>query len=207
MSEEKIPFEEELLAEKASEEDSPMKDNIEDSDQESEIKVDNQNDEESSSQPLLDDEVASLKDKLIRQVAETENLRKRSEREREDTARYAVTKFARDMLEILDNLDRALQACEGQEDNLGSAAKNLLEGVTLTHKTLLSAFDRHHIKKITPKGEKFDHNTHQAMFEIESDEHAPGTIIEVVQPGYLLHDRLLRPAMVGVSKKKTTPSE
>lgn len=200
MSEEKIPFEDELLAEKASEGDSPI-------DEETEIKVDNQNEDEAPAEPSLEEEVISLKDKLIRQVAETENLRKRSEREREDTARYAVTKFARDMLEILDNLDRALQACDNQEDNLGSAGKTLLEGVTLTHKTLLSAFDRHHIKKITPKGEKFDHNAHQAMFEIESDEHDPGTIMEVVQPGYLLHDRLLRPAMVGVSKKKAASSE
>lgn len=207
MSEEKIPFEDELLAEKDSEEESSIKGNLETADQESEIKIDNQNDGDSSLEPSPEEEITSLRDKLIRQVAETENLRKRSEREREDTARYAVTKFARDMLEILDNLDRALQACEGQEESLGSAGNTLLEGVTLTHKTLLSAFDRHHIKKITPKGEKFDHNAHQAMFEIESNEHDPGTIMEVVQPGYLLHDRLLRPAMVGVSKKKTTPSE
>lgn len=152
--------------------------------------------------PTAEEEISSLKDQLIRQVAETENLRKRTDREREETARYAVTKFARDMLEIADNLERALQACENQKEAFPEDAKSLLEGVTLTHKTLLATFERHHVKKLTPKGEKFDHNYHQAMFEVETNDETPGTVLDVMQPGYILHDRLLRPAMVGVSKKK-----
>lgn len=206
MSEDKVAFEEELLKERSA--------NTEDFDEKSEgaespSSVESISEEQTDApdEPSLEDQVASLQDKLIRQVAETENLRKRSDREREETARYAVTKFARDMLEILDNLDRALQACQDQEESLGEAGKNLLEGVTLTHRTLLSAFERHHIKKITPEGEKFDHNAHQAMFEVESEEHESGTIMTVVQPGYLLHDRLLRPAMVGVAKKKESSEQ
>ena len=160
-----------------------------------------------SSEPTPEEQISSLKDQLMRQAAETENLRKRTEREREETARYAVTKIARDMLEISDNLERALEACNASynanEDSLTEAGKTLLEGVTLTHKTLLSTFERHHVQKVDPKGEKFDHNKHQAMFEVETDEHEPGMVLDVMQPGYVLHDRLLRPAMVGVSKKKS----
>tara|TARA_A100000171_G_C2121604_1_gene141111 strand:- start:221 stop:847 length:627 start_codon:yes stop_codon:yes gene_type:complete len=205
MSEEKTqkPFEDELLAEQ--EQHSPVDLEGENENHETSSEKKDSNEvrlETKDTTPSLEEQLATLKDQLMRQLAETENLRKRTEREREETTRYAVTKFARDMLEIADNLGRAIDACEKESDTLTEAGRTLLEGVSLTQKTLLSTFDRHHIQKLDPKGEKFDHDKHQAMFEVETDEHEPGTILDVMQPGYSLHDRLLRPAMVGVAKKK-----
>lgn len=144
-------------------------------------------------------EAAELKDRLLRVMAEMENLRRRSEREREDTAKYAVTGLARDLLNVADNLRRAL---ENATDALrqDAAAKQLIEGIEITERDLLAAFEKQGIKRIDPVGEKFDHNFHQAMFEVDSAEHAPGTIATVVQPGYVIKDRLLRPALVGVAK-------
>lgn len=146
-------------------------------------------------------EIAELKDKLLRTLAEMENLRRRHTRELDEARKYAMTGFARDLLDVADNMRRALAAVpEGarQENELVS---NLLAGVELTERTLLNAFDKHGVQKVAPaRGEKFDHNRHQAMFEMPTDDLPPGHIAEVMQTGWIIADRLLRPAMVGVSK-------
>ncbi len=155
---------------------------------------------------VAEDEINDLRDKLLRAVAETENVRRRSEKEKADAANYAVTNFARDMLAVGDNLSRAIDSLpEGIE--LPDEVTNLLEGVKMTERELLNIFERHGINKIDPKGEAFDHNHHQAMFESATDD-PNGTVIQVMQVGYKIKDRLLRPAMVGVSKGDVdTPHE
>ena len=144
-------------------------------------------------------EVEMLKDRLLRAVAETENVRRRAEREKEETAKFAITNFARDLLPVADNLGRTL---DNIPDQLGAdeTIKGFLEGVELTGRELAKAFEKHGITPINSEGEKFDHNLHQAMFEVEDDEKSHGTIMKVIQIGYVIENRLLRPAMVGVSK-------
>lgn len=148
----------------------------------------------------LKNEIAQLKDQLLRALAETENVRRRADRERKETADYAITKFARDLLSLSDNLSRALETVPAGEAELSDPLKNFIEGIRLTEREMSNIFERYGIKKIMPLGEKFDHNWHQAMFEIESADQEPGTVLQVLQAGYKLQDRLLRPAMVGVSK-------
>src|SRR5690349_14735382 len=144
-------------------------------------------------------ELAETKDRLLRALAETENVRRRFQREREDTLKYAVSGFAKDLLSPVDNLRRALESLpESEVDD--PRVKSLLEGVAATERELLGALERHGLERIDPKGERFDHNFHQAIFEVERTDAPPGTVVEVLQPGYVLHDRLLRPAMVGVAK-------
>ena len=154
----------------------------------------------------LEAELAETKDRLLRALAETENVRRRAQREREDTLKYAISNFARDLLSPVDNLRRALDSVKEAEID-DPRAKSLLDGVAATERELLATFERHGLKRIDPKGERFDHNFHQAIFEAERPGAAPGTIIEVLQPGYVLHDRLLRPAMVGVAKAGSPPAE
>jgi molecular chaperone GrpE len=143
--------------------------------------------------------LAETKDRLLRALAETENLRRRAQREREDAGKYAASAFAKDMIDVADNLRRALSAApaEAEWDEL---TRKLLTGVAATERELLAALERHGIKRIDPQGERFDHNFHQAMFEVEDTGQPAGTIVQVLQPGYVMHDRLLRPAMVGVAK-------
>lgn len=150
----------------------------------------------------LEAELARMKDQLLRSLADMENLKKRSEREVRDMAKYAITEFARDLLSISDNLRRALDTVKEEKQVTDELLNSLVEGVKLTEKELLKAFQKHGIEKIEPKGEKFDHNYHQAIFEVDHDSLASGMVAEVMQPGYKLHDRLLRPAMVGVTKRK-----
>jgi molecular chaperone GrpE len=147
----------------------------------------------------LETELANLKDQWLRAMAETENLRKRAQRDREEALKYASSNFGRDMLSIADNLRRALESCSNLEE-IPESVKSLIQGIELTESALISTFDRHGIKKIEPMGEKFDPNLHQAMFEVEDANVAPGTVVQVLQVGYTMHDRLLRPAMVGISK-------
>jgi len=147
---------------------------------------------------VAEDEINDLRDKLLRAHAETENVRRRSEKEKTDATNYAVTNFARDMLAIGDNLSRALEGLP-EDTELPDSLKPLIEGVTMTDRELNNIFERHGIKKIDPKGEAFNHNHHQAMFESPTDD-PNGTIIQVLQVGYKIKERLLRPAMVGVSK-------
>jgi molecular chaperone GrpE len=155
---------------------------------------------------VLEAELADTKDRLLRALAETENVRRRAQREREDTQKYAVSGFARDLLATADNLRRALDSLPEAEIK-DARTRSLLDGVAATERELLSVFERHGLQRIDPKGERFDHNFHQAVFEAERPDAPAGTVIEVLQPGYVLHDRLLRPAMVGVAKAPAKPSE
>lgn len=144
-------------------------------------------------------EIADLKDRLLRAVAETENLRRRSDREKSDAANYAITSFARDLLSVSDNLRRALDSIPADTD-LGENAKTLVEGIEMTERELGNMLERHNIKKIDPLGEKFSYDLHQALFEIPDTGKEDGTIVQVMQVGFVIKDRLLRPAMVGVAK-------
>lgn len=148
-----------------------------------------------------EEQISDLKDNLLRVMAESENVRKRARRDVTDAAKYGVTNFARDTLSIGDNLARALESVPPQALEENETLKTLIEGVELTQREFLAMIERHGIKRIEPIGEKFDHNFHQAMFEVEDPSQEPGTIIQVVQPGYVISDRLLRAAMVGVSKR------
>ncbi len=141
-------------------------------------------------------EAAELRDRLLRALAEVENVRRRATKEREDMSKYAVSAFARDMVKIAEDLHRALESAAGTGAN-----DALVEGVKLTERELLSALERHGIRRIDPRpGEKFDHERHEAMFEVPTAEHEPGTVAHVMEAGYIIHDRLLRPARVGVAK-------
>ena len=146
-------------------------------------------------------EAAQLKDQLLRALAEAENVRRRAQREREDAAKYAIANFARDVLQVSDNLHRALEAIPAAALAADEALKNLHEGVTATERQLDAALERQQVKRIWPMGEKFDANLHQAMFEVPTADQAPGTVVQVMQAGYTIHDRLLRPALVGVAKQ------
>jgi molecular chaperone GrpE len=154
----------------------------------------------------LEAELAEYKDRLLRALAETENTRRRAQREREDALKYAITGFAKDLLSASDNLRRALDSLPESEAR-DERTRSLLAGVAATERELLSVFERHGIRRIDPQAEPFDHNFHQAIFEAERVDQPAGTIVEVLQPGYLLHERLLRPAMVGVAKGGPKPAE
>lgn len=153
-------------------------------------------------------ENADLKDRVLRALAETENIRRRSEKEAADARAYAVTAFARDMLSVVDNLERALGHVTPEQRAAGGEAFNsLLEGVELTARDLTGVLSRHGVKRLDPKGEKFDPNFHQAMFEAPDKSVASGMVSQVMQSGWKISERVLRPALVGVSKGpvKTAP--
>ena len=146
----------------------------------------------------LEAEVAELRDKWTRALAEGENVRRRAERDRRDAEAYGGTRLARDILTVWDNLERAMKAADAE---LRANHAAFLEGVELTQRELLNAFAKHKIAKVTPQqGEKFDPNRHQAMFEAPVPGVEPGTVVEVLQDGFTISDRLLRPAMVGVAR-------
>lgn len=144
----------------------------------------------------LKEENAKLKDQLMRALAEVDNMRKRTEREVDDANKYAITSFARELIAVLENLHRAESALPEGEQR---------EGVTLTRKELEKAFDKHGIKRMDPAGQKFDHNFHQAVAQVEDANAEAGTILQVLQAGYVIRDRLLRPAIVTVSKGPAAP--
>ncbi|SON58348.1 HSP-70 cofactor [Hartmannibacter diazotrophicus] len=151
--------------------------------------------------PSADAQVAEMKEQLLRTLADMENLRRRTEREVKDARQYAVANFARDMLQVGDNLRRALDALPAEARAAAdSALIALLEGVEMTERGMLSALEQHGVRKVSPLGEKFDPNFHQAMFEVPNPEVASGTVVQVVQDGYKIGDRVLRPAMVGVAR-------
>jgi molecular chaperone GrpE len=152
-------------------------------------------------------EVAEYKDRALRALAEVENVRRRGQREREDATKFAIGNFAKDLLSVADNLRRAIESVpEGELRD--EAMRNLLAGVAATERELLAAFERHGIRRVEPQpGERFDHNFHEAMFEVENTGQPGGAIVQVLQPGYVMHDRLLRPAMVGVAKSQARPEE
>ncbi len=158
----------------------------------------------------LETERNELKDKLLRSLAEMENLRRRVEKDLADARAYGVTRFARDMLDVADNLRRALDSLPAEaRAEADGAFKALIEGVDLTERDFLKKMESHGVRKITPEGQKFDPNLHQAMFEVPDESKPNGTVIQVVQAGYVIGERVLRPAMVGVSKggPKAAPAQ
>jgi molecular chaperone GrpE len=151
---------------------------------------------------------AELKDKLLRTLAEMENLRKRTEREVADSRLYSVASFARDMLAVADNMRRALEAVTPElRSSAQAGVKALIDGVELTERELIKALDKNGVRQFTPQGEKFDPNLHQAIFDMPDATVPAGSVAQVVQPGYMIGERVLRPALVGVSKggPKTAP--
>lgn len=150
-------------------------------------------------------EAAEFKDKLLRTLAEMENLRKRTEREVTDARLYAITGFAREVLAVADNMHRALEAIGPElREQAEGKIKALIEGVELTERELLKTLQKHGVKKFSPDGEKFDPNVHQAMFELESADLPSGHVAQVIQAGYMIGDRVLRPALVAVAKASKT---
>lgn len=142
-----------------------------------------------------------LKDRALRLAAETENLRRRAARDVQDAKSYSIANFARDMLQVADNLDRALAAVPAEAGQNGDAGlKALMEGVELTSRSMLASLERHGVRKLDPQGDRFDPNFHQAMFEVPDPSVPAGTVVQVVQTGYVIGERVLRPAMVGVAK-------
>jgi molecular chaperone GrpE len=156
-------------------------------------------------------ENAEHKDRLLRTLAEMENLRKRTERELSDMRQYGIASFARDVLAVADNMERALEALDAElRETANPGVKALLDGVELTERELLKVLEKHGVKKFEPqKGDKFDPNLHQAMYELPDPSQPAGTVAQVVQPGYMIGERMLRPALVGVAKggPKSAPAE
>jgi molecular chaperone GrpE len=155
-------------------------------------------------------EVAELKDRLLRTLAEMENLRKRTERDVIDARTYGIAGFARDVLTVADNMHRALTAFDDEgRQQAGDGVKALLDGVELTERELMNVLEKHGVKRLDPQGQKFDPNRHQAMYEAEDPSVPAGTVVQVVQSGYTIGERVLRPALVAVSKggPKAPPAE
>jgi molecular chaperone GrpE len=149
----------------------------------------------------LSKENADYKDRLLRTLAEMENLRRRTEREIADSRAYGISAFARDILAVADNMDRALGALDKElREKVDAGTKALLDGVELTERELLKVLEKHGVKKFEPLGEKFDPNLHQAMYEVPDPSRPAGTVAQVVQPGYMIGERMLRPALVGIAK-------
>ena len=159
------------------------------------------NDAASPASQKAEAEAAELKDRLLRTLAEMENLRKRTEREVADTRQYGVAGFARDMLGVADNMRRALDSVTPEmRSSAEGAVAALIDGVELTERELLKALEKNKVRQFTPQHEKFDPNLHQAIFEVPDASVPAGHVVQVVQPGYIIGERVLRPALVGVSK-------
>jgi molecular chaperone GrpE len=166
---------------------------------------------EAAPEPSLEQEAAEMKDRLLRALADVENTRRRAKRDVEDARKYAASNFAKDLLNVSDNLRRALDTVSEETREGDDNVKNLVLGIEMVEKELLTAFERQGVSKVDPLGEPFDHNFHQAMYEKPDTEYPNGTVAEVMQAGYVMHDRLLRPAMVAVAKgggeEQDPPSE
>ena len=162
--------------------------------------------DENSEEDSLEKEIETLKEEKIRLLAEMENLRKRFEREKVETIKFGSINLARDILSPGDNLERALDALP-EDENHPESIKNLIDGLKMVLKEYKSTLEKHGVKKIETLNQKFDHNFHQAMMEVENNEVEEGTVVQEVQSGYTMHDRLLRAAMVGVSKKPIAKTE
>ena len=163
-------------------------------------------DEQELLEPIIGeiDEINDLKNQLLRTLADNENNRRRYEKEKDDLSTYVISNFAKEMLSVLDNLQRAMEVSEKidiEDKSIDSNTKNFIEGIQLTEKQLNSIFEKFKITKLKSLNVKFDPNIHQAMFEIGNNDVDEGTILQVVQEGFKIEDRLLRPALVGVSKK------
>lgn len=155
----------------------------------------------------LEAENADMKDKMMRALAEAENIRRRAERERQDISKFAVAKFAKELLSVSDNLRRALDSVTEEQMNNNAEVKALHEGIEVTERELLKVFAAHEIKRIEPMDEQFDPNFHEVMFEAPIPGKEAGIIIQLVEAGYMIHDRLLRPAKVGVAKGNDSTTE
>jgi len=152
-------------------------------------------------------ESAELKDKVLRTLAEMENLRRRTEREVADARSYGIASFARDVLGIADNMQRALEAARQElGGSTDPGVKTLLEGVEITERELLKTLEKNGVKRFDPQGERFDPNLHQAMYEVPDESVPSGMVMQVIQPGYMIGERILRPALVAVSKGGARPS-
>ena len=154
----------------------------------------------------LQAESDSLRDQNLRLLADMENLRKRTEREKDETAKYAITRFARDVVTVADNFERAVQAVPPGAAEEDAALKSLVEGVSMTEREFLNVLERYGVRRVDPKGEMFNPHQHQAMMETQNADVVPGMILEVYQPGYMIEDRILRPAMVVVAKGGAKPA-
>ena len=163
-----------------------------------EVVVEEEEEEEDND---LEVKIKELKDQLMRTLADGENLRKRTLKEVEQAKKYSHISFVRDLVSSVDNLKRALDSIPEDKSNLSEPIKNLILGLEIVEKEIVTTLEKNNIKQISPLGEKFDYNFHQAMFEIPTNDCDPGLVVEVSQNGYLLYDRLVRPAMVGISKK------
>jgi molecular chaperone GrpE len=150
---------------------------------------------------------AEFKDKLLRTLADMDNLRKRTEREVADARQYGIAGFARDVLAVADNMHRALSTVDAvQREAADPTVKAMIEGVELTERELMKAMEKHGVRKFTPEGEKFDPNLHQAMYEVPNSDYPAGHVAQVIQSGYMIGERMLRPALVGVSKPAAKPA-
>ncbi len=152
----------------------------------------------------LEAEVARSKDQALRALAEAENTRRRAQREIDDNNKYAVSNIARDILTVADNLRRALDGIPADARKADERLDKLATGMELTEREFLSTLDRYHIKRVDPLGQPFDHNLHQAVMQVEAPDKPAGTVVQVLQSGYTIHGRLLRPAMVAVAKGEAT---
>ena len=174
------------------------------------LNVDENGDDDISIEDTVENqkkEIQDLKDQLLRSLADSENLRKRTIKEIADAKKYSHISFVRDLVSSVDNLQRALKALPEDKSQLSEPVKNLIIGLEIVEKEIINTFEKHNLKEISPLNEKFDYNLHQAMFEVPTTEKDPGYVVEVSQKGYLLHDRLVRPAMVGISKKPDEASK
>ena len=165
------------------------------------INEDDSNKEKQNKEQSIEEKLAEAQDQVLRTLADSENLRRRLEREKEDLGNYIVSNFAKEILSVVDNLQRAIKSIEDKKEDEG-AFDTFVEGIELTEKQLITSLEKFKIKKINTDNEAFDPNLHQAMFEIEGKNSEAGKISEVIQDGYTIGDRLLRPAMVGVFKSK-----
>ena len=165
-----------------------------------ETDVDENSDTNDDEIQKLKQEIESLKDQRLRAVAELENFRKRAEKDQSDALKYGIANFAKEIINIGDNIERAKSSIS-EEVRSNESIKSVVDGLDLIAQSTMATFEKIGIKKIESINQKFDHNLHQAMMEIEKNDFEPGTIVQELIPGYTLHDRLLRPAMVGVSKK------
>jgi len=163
--------------------------------------------EPSDATAALAREAADYKDRWMRALAEMENLRRRTDREVADARHYGITQFARDVVTVADNMERALAALDSElREKADAAVKALLDGVELTERELLKALEKHGVQRLDPQGQKFDPHRHQAMYEVADESVPAGTVIQVVQSGYTIGDRVLRPALVAVSRGGPKPA-
>ena len=209
MEKDKEKIEEEINENNATQDGDDSKDDKLDEAQSENNEEDADSEEENTKETeedILKEEIKTLKEEKIRVLAEMENLRKRFEREKIDSIKYGSVNFARDILSPGDNLERALSAINEEEEHPQSI-KNLIEGLLMVKKELSTALEKNGIEKIDTLNKKFDPNLHQAMMEIENNDLDEGVVVQEIQTGYMMHDRLLRPAMVGVSKKPQKATE